>query len=345
MKNKNQKILKALKASFLIVICLQMAASFALASWPSSALAIAVDPATLKFEPQIRIPGSSLDAASVDVAAYDPKTGKMNSDLIGRYIQAFYNYGMAAAGILAAIVLMAGGVLWLTSGGDSGKVGQAKELIIGSIIGTIILFSSWIILNTVNPELLNFKTIDIPAINKASFKDNGIINDLKDLPADTKYGWVCMNKANQQCVDTNPPTINLDINICDTGQPSNVKPINCPFGLLWCCGKSESTIQQGNIVCQGKSDFTECKVNQTAIDMICLQEKCVSKSGASICCQCGQGCVAGICVWVTCRNDLTVNDCKAWCTNNWVGAGYNAYYGGSEKYTCAGGAMSYCRTK
>lgn len=167
MKSKNQKILKTLKASFLIVICLQITASFALTIWPSDALA--ADPASLEFNPQIRIPGSSLDAASVDVAAYDPKTGKMNSDLIGRYIQAFYNYGMAAAGILAAIVLMAGGVLWLTSGGDSGKVGQAKELIIGSIIGTIILFSSWIILNTVNPELLKLKTIETIAVKKTTF--------------------------------------------------------------------------------------------------------------------------------------------------------------------------------
>jgi len=170
MKSKNQKILKTLKASFLIVICLQMAASFALASWPSSALA--ADATPLKFEPQIRIPGSSLDAASVDVATFDKTTGKMNSDLLAKYIQAFYDYGMAAAGILAAIVLMAGGVLWLTSGGDSGKVGQAKELIIGSVVGTIILFSAWIILNTVNPELLKFKSIETMALSTAYLGEN-----------------------------------------------------------------------------------------------------------------------------------------------------------------------------
>jgi hypothetical protein len=90
----------------------------------------------------------------------------MNSDLLAKYIQAIYNYGLAIAAILAAIVLMGGGLIWLTSGGDSSKVSKAKEMIVGAITGLVILFCAWIILNTVNPNLVNLNPINITSIAK-----------------------------------------------------------------------------------------------------------------------------------------------------------------------------------
>lgn len=83
---------------------------------------------------------------------------------LGQYIVGIYNYAISIAGILAAIVLMAGGLLWLISAGDASKITQAKELIIGSITGLIILSTSYIILAQINPSLLNFKSISIRKI-------------------------------------------------------------------------------------------------------------------------------------------------------------------------------------
>jgi len=83
---------------------------------------------------------------------------------LSQYISAIYDYGVGIAGILAAIVLMAGGILWLVSGGDAGKVTQARELIVGSVIGLIILMSSYIILEQINPDLVKLKSIKIGAI-------------------------------------------------------------------------------------------------------------------------------------------------------------------------------------
>lgn len=83
---------------------------------------------------------------------------------IGEYVQAIYNYGLGIAGILAAIVLMAGGVVWLISAGDASRVSLAKELISGSVTGLIILMASYVLLIQINPELVNFKPIKIGAI-------------------------------------------------------------------------------------------------------------------------------------------------------------------------------------
>ena len=283
MQGKKTKALDILKISFFAILCLQLAATFVLASWPISAAA--ADATPIQFQPQIQIPG-----LSTELANYSQETGEMSSNLLARYIQAMYNYGLAIAGILAAIIMMAGGVIWLTSGGDSGKISQAKELITGSIAGIVILFSSWMILNTINPDLLKLNTIKTIAINKSTLKDSddGIIDDKKNIPADAKIKLVCL-PALSTCDQTDPPTLGLDINIC-------LKDMNMPYQLcvdpypqLWCCAYSETSAAKTNAYCEGKEVGTSCKASETATNGsgYCENNKCKSCKGFDVACSSG----------------------------------------------------------
>lgn len=130
-----------------IFFALQLISAVAILTCPQPVEAATT---TVNFKPQVSIPGSSFVAESPSL---------VTGSTIASYIGAIYNYGMAIAGILATLVLMGAGVIWLTSGGDSGKITQAKELISGSIAGLLILVVSWVILNTVNPDLVNLKSI------------------------------------------------------------------------------------------------------------------------------------------------------------------------------------------
>jgi len=85
---------------------------------------------------------------------------------LGQYIRGIYNYAIAIAGILAAVVLMGGGVLWLISRGDASKITKAKELIIGSVIGLVILSGSYLILTLINPNLVNLQNISVKSIKR-----------------------------------------------------------------------------------------------------------------------------------------------------------------------------------
>jgi len=96
---------------------------------------------------------------------------------LGEYVVGIYNYALSIAGILAAIMLMAGGVLWLISAGDASKITQAKELIIGAITGLIILAASFIILMQINPNLVNLKNISVSYIPKIELIANGSDSD------------------------------------------------------------------------------------------------------------------------------------------------------------------------
>ena len=84
---------------------------------------------------------------------------------IGEYTKGIYNYLIAIVGVIAAIVLMAGGLLWLISRGEASKITQAKELIVGSITGVIILACSYLILLQLNPNLVNLQNINIKSVS------------------------------------------------------------------------------------------------------------------------------------------------------------------------------------
>ena len=56
-------------------------------------------------------------------------------------------------GIAVFISLLIGGFLYLTSAGNPARMGEAKDRIFSALIGLVLLFSIYLILNTINPEL------------------------------------------------------------------------------------------------------------------------------------------------------------------------------------------------
>jgi len=63
---------------------------------------------------------------------------------------------------------MYGGVIWLTSGGSTERISQAKQYISGAISGMVLLLASYLILNTVSPDLV---ALQFPAILEVQKKE------------------------------------------------------------------------------------------------------------------------------------------------------------------------------
>lgn len=80
------------------------------------------------------------------------------------YIRNFYFFSIGAAMLVAVILMMVGGVIWLTSAGNQGRVTKGKEFIINSLIGVILLISAYLILQVINPSLVNLDSADLPKI-------------------------------------------------------------------------------------------------------------------------------------------------------------------------------------
>jgi len=150
---------KLITFSFIIVIIFLFSLPFLVQAQTKSLQEATGINEPLVFKAQVGIPNFINRGATTTLSS--------NSTVyIAQMVKAFYDYGVGIAGILAAIMLMAGGLIWLTSAGNSSRIEQAKNLIFGSIIGLVLLFGAWMMLKTINPNLVDFKIQTITMIEK-----------------------------------------------------------------------------------------------------------------------------------------------------------------------------------
>mgnify|MGYP001589838599 FL=1 len=65
---------------------------------------------------------------------------------------------MGLLGIVAVVIILAGGFLWMTAGGNEEKVEKAKSLIFSGIIGLAIILTSFAIARFVISSLTSATT-------------------------------------------------------------------------------------------------------------------------------------------------------------------------------------------
>jgi len=92
--------------------------------------------------------------AALDVGLnYGTYTGLGTKD-IREGIMTIIQYLLGFLGIIAIIIMLYGGFIWLTSAGNEEKVGQAKKIITAGIIGLVIIFVSYAIAAFVITQLI-----------------------------------------------------------------------------------------------------------------------------------------------------------------------------------------------
>lgn len=69
----------------------------------------------------------------------------------------FYYFIIGISGLAAFVRIISGGFDWLTSSGNSGKMDNAKKKIEGAALGLIIVLTSLLIVQIINPELTVIK--------------------------------------------------------------------------------------------------------------------------------------------------------------------------------------------
>ena len=68
------------------------------------------------------------------------------------------NVALSLLGVIVLVIIIYGGFLWMTAGGNDEKVGEAKKWIFGGIIGLVIILSAYAIASFVITKLVGATT-------------------------------------------------------------------------------------------------------------------------------------------------------------------------------------------
>ena len=93
------------------------------------------------YEPLVRIPGL-------------PPAGPIN---LSQYIVGLYNFLLSIVGIVAVMMLIIGGMKYIAAAGNASVISDAKDTIWNAILGLLLALLSWVIVSTINPDVLYIK--------------------------------------------------------------------------------------------------------------------------------------------------------------------------------------------
>jgi hypothetical protein len=131
----------------------------------------------------VEIPGVSF----ADIRTSRTKDGMyLVTDIpwLADYIVGVYRYSIFFGSIISVLMIIIGGLQWLTAAGDAGRVGAAQKRITNAVVGLLLLLGSFLILSTVNPNLTMLNPLHIKMVNPQRFNVKEV---LQTTTEDTGY--------------------------------------------------------------------------------------------------------------------------------------------------------------
>ena len=109
------------------------------------------EPKSISFTPEVGIPGFRSEV-------------EVSGALIGDFLVVLFRYLIYLSGIVAVLAIILAGFQWVLAGGNQSKIGEAKSRLQNALIGFVLCVSSVLILQTINPALLNIVPIKVEKI-------------------------------------------------------------------------------------------------------------------------------------------------------------------------------------
>ena len=100
-------------------------------------------------------PGAENFGLDSDFSKLGIKSERDVKDTIAQII----NIILGFLGIIAVIIILAGGFKWMTAGGNEEKVAESRKMIVQGLIGLIIIFAAWAIASFVIGQLRDIQSI------------------------------------------------------------------------------------------------------------------------------------------------------------------------------------------
>jgi len=202
---------------------------------------------------------------------------------VAEYLVGIYKFGLATVGILAMGGIMVGGFLYIT-GSYSGKVGQTangKDIIISSLTGLAIGLFSWLLINTIDPNLTKMRDVFLntpaPSASEQSLNDKAVDN----------CNGQCTNTCSSKGEAVKMAFVEHGICSCDcVGSADTCNKIICGEGVPLGMKEGDPVYDEANKSCDCK--YTPIKDDPDGMTQILCNTQCQERLTGL----CGEGNVA-----------------------------------------------------
>ena len=83
--------------------------------------------------------------------------GQQASSTLPKCINQIYVWSLGLSSLLAVLMVVLGGYYVMTSAGNAEQATKGKEYIWGAVIGLVLLFTAYLLLRVINPDLINLR--------------------------------------------------------------------------------------------------------------------------------------------------------------------------------------------
>jgi len=97
----------------------------------------------------------------VNLGTISAETGWDSSVTLSQFIGQILNIIFGFLGVIAVLIILWGGFVWMTAQGEQDKVDKAKKMIYAGIIGLVIIFAAYAIATFVISNLTAITGVDI----------------------------------------------------------------------------------------------------------------------------------------------------------------------------------------
>ncbi|GEM_PF-6674729 len=190
------------------------------------------------------------------------------------YIGLIFQYAVGVAGIFAVALIMWGGMKWIFSGGDQGAVKSAQETIRNAVIGLILALGAYLLLNTINPNLVALQVPALRNISPISGTSTGFCPNTNDFAGKFPCGHIYNLKDGTAPRDltTFMQTINPQLPSCWGASCGEGE------GGCWHSTQIQATPERAPFRCL---DANQCgtKCEDITVQAVCDSDACTQKMG------------------------------------------------------------------
>ena len=94
------------------------------------------------------------------------------------YINYLFVFGLGLITILALTQMIIGGITYILAAGNAAKVEEAKDMISQALLGIGILLISYLLLRTINPDLVNLRN---PNLTPTQFQGQNLTGNEQEI--------------------------------------------------------------------------------------------------------------------------------------------------------------------